>query len=468
LVAIMLMAVVAAVAWTCVLPPLQGPDEDSHVAYVQNVAAAHKIPWHPGGAPAVPGPPYSTELAYALTYGDVTPAWANPSAQPARTPADVAIWERFNAKLPPGAGADGGFTPAMRNPPLYYLYAALPFAATSGLGIFDRVFVVRLANLPALLAVIVFTWLLAGELFARRRGLQALATIAVALQPQLVHMTAVVNPDVFLAAIWAASLYWMVVLLKRGPTLGRIAWTVALALASCLTQPRGVAILIPATAAIGLAFWRHRRPARRWVRRVLLAGAALICLAGLALLLDYALLGEVTGRHVRQFASYLWQFYLPRLGFMNSSPSSSFGVRQVFVERLFGGFANLEVTFSHRVYTALAVILLVVLASAVVGVARRRADVRRRFDVVVVSLLAVVGYMAVLHVAAFRSLLGSPDPVITGRYLLTLLPFYGVMVALAVAWLPRRWGEVAAGALVGGIVVLQLAAMGVLFARFYA
>ena len=26
-------------------------DEDSHFAYVQKVAAAHTIPWHPGGAP---------------------------------------------------------------------------------------------------------------------------------------------------------------------------------------------------------------------------------------------------------------------------------------------------------------------------------------------------------------------------------------------------------------------------------
>ncbi len=421
-----------------------------------------------GWVAADPRAPYSTELATALTYGDVTPAWANPYARPGRTPADAAIWQTYAAALPSGSASNGGFTPAMRNPPLYYLYAALPYQATSGLGIFDQVFAMRLANIPALLAVVVFTWLLVGELFGRRRWLQALATIAVALEPQLVHMTAVVNPDVFLAGIWAAALYVIVVLVKRGPTLGRIAWTGALAIASCLSQPRGVAILIPAAAAIGLAFWRHRRPARRWVRQVCVAGAALVSLAGLAVLLDYALLGQFTGQRVRQFASYLWQFYLPKLGFMNPSPSVSFGVRQVFVERLFGGFANLEANFSPGVYTALAWIGAIVVASALVGVVARRADVRRRFDVVVVGLLAVVGYLAVLHVAAFRSLLQSPDPVITGRYLLPLLPLYGVTIALAVAWLPRRWAPVAAGVLVGGVVVLQIGAMGVLFARFYA
>jgi hypothetical protein len=153
---------------------------------------------------------------------------------------------------------------------------------------------------------------------------------------------------------------------------------------------------------------------------------------------------------------------------MDTSWSHSFGVRQVFVERLFGGFANLEANFSQRMYTALVLIGAVVLASALVGAVRRRADVRRRFDVVVVALLAVTGYLAVLHVVAFRTLLGFPDSVITGRYLLPLLPLYGVTLALAVAWLPRRWGPVAAGTLVGGVVVLQVAAMAVLFARFYA
>ncbi len=468
LVASMLAAVVAALAWTCALPPIQGPDEDSHVAYVQKIAAGHTIPWHPGGAPADPGSPYSRELAYALTYGAVTPAWANPAAQPARTPSDAAIWRSFDAQLPPGSAADGGFTLAMRNPPLYYLYETLPYAATSGLGIFDRVFAMRLANIPALLAVVVFTWLLVGELLGRRRWLQALASLAVALQPQLVQMTAVVNPDVLLAGIWAAALYVMVVLVKRGPARGRIAWLAVLALASCLTQPRGVAIVIPAAAALALALWRRRPPARRGARRALLGGAALVALAGVAVLVYYALLGQVSGPHLRELASYLWQFYLPKLPFMSPSISHSFGVRQVFVERLFGGFANLEANFSPRVYTALTVVGALVLASALVGVVRRRGDVRRRLDVVVVALLAPIGYLAVLHAAAFRSLLTSPDPVITGRYLLPLLPFYGVALALAVAWLPRRWGPVAAGALVAGIVVLQIAAMGVLFARFYA
>jgi hypothetical protein len=172
LVALVAVAVVAAVAWTCVLPPVQGPDEDSHVAYAQRVAEQREIPWTAvSPTPADPGLPYSTELAYALTYGFVTPSWGNPFARPARTDADVRIWQARDATLGPDAGADGGYTPAMRNPPLYYVYEAVPYAIASGGSMFDRVFAMRLANLPALAAIVVFTWLIAGELFGRRRWL---------------------------------------------------------------------------------------------------------------------------------------------------------------------------------------------------------------------------------------------------------------------------------------------------------
>ena len=65
----------------------------------------------------------------------------------------------------------------------------------------------------------------------------------------------------------------------------------------------------------------------------------------------------------------------------------------------------------------------------------------------------MIGYLALLHAVAFRSLLTSSDPVITGRYLLPLVVLYGLAIALAVAWLPRRWAPVA-----GGVAVVVRAA----------
>lgn len=464
--AIVVAVVVAGIAWACVLPPVQGPDEDSHIAYAQRIAETRSIPWTAvSPTPADPGLPYSTELAYALTFGSVTPSWGNPFARPARTEADIRYWKSQDATLPPDAAADGGFTPAMRNPPLYYAYEALPYAAASGGSMFDRVFAMRLGNLPALVAVVVFTWLLAGELFGRRQWLQAVAALAVGLQPQLVHMTAVVNPDVFLAALWTAAVYVMTIIVKRGPTVGRLAWLLALAAASCLTQPRGLAIVAPVIAVLGVLGWRRTRPGRS--RRLATAGIVLTAVLGLAGLVYYAVEGDPSVDRVRQFASYVWQFYLPRLGFMDVSISPIYGVGELF-DRFVGVFGMLEVTLPVGALRVLKITALVIAVLAVVGAIARRHELRRRLDLVAVYAAAAIGYLALLHAVAFRSLLTSSDPIITGRYLLPLVWVYGIAVALAVASLPRRVAPIAGGVAVSGALLLQLAAIGLLFARFYA
>jgi hypothetical protein len=462
----MLACVVAALAWTCVLPPVQGPDEDSHVAYAQKVAETRTIPWSES-PPADPGLPYSTELAYALTFGAITPSWGNPFARPGRTEADERIWESNAAQLPDGAGGDGGYTPAMRNPPLYYVYEAVPYELASGGSIFDRMFAMRLANLPALLAVVLFTWLIAGELFGGRRWLQALATAAVGLHPQLTHMTAVVNPDVFLAALWTAALYVMTTIVKRGPSRGRVIWLLLLAAASCLTQPRGVAIVVPVGVVAAVVAWRHvraRGPGARRLFAAVVAGGTLVVLLALSY---YAVAGDFSLSRVREFGSYAWQFYLPKVAFMETSISPGYGIGELFA-RFVGGFGMLEATFPMAALRALKVTALVLALLAVAGLIACRADLRRRPGVALVYLAAIAGYLAMMHAVAFRSLLTSADPVITGRHLLPLIPLYGMALALAVAWLPRRWAPVAGGAVLGGALLLQLAGLAVTFERFYA
>ena len=466
LIGLIAVAVLAAIAWMCVLPPVQGPDEDSHVAYAQRIAETRSIPWSAlSSAAEDPGGPYSTELGYALVFGAVMPSWGNPFARPANTDADVRIWQAQDAAFGPEERADGGYTPAMRNPPLYYVYAAAPYALASGGSIFDRVFVMRLGNLPALIAIVVFTWLIAGELFGRRRWLQTLATVAVALQPQLLHMTAVVSPDVVLAALWTAALYVMTTIVKRGPTRGRVASLVALTLASCLTQPRGLAIVLPVMVLLALVVLRRTRSGRR--RRLVIGAIALGCAAGFATLVYYAIGSELAVDRVRQLSSYVWQFYLPRLPFMDSAVAAHYGIGDVF-HRFVSGFGMLEANFAAGVLRTLQVIALGAVVLVAVGLIDRRRDVRRRLDLVIVYAATGLGYMALLHAVSFRSLLTSPDPVITGRYLLPLLPLYGAAIALAVAWLPRRWAPVAGGAVISGLLLLQLGAMGVLFTRFYA
>ena len=391
----------------------------------------------------------------------------NPSARPASTELEERIWDRAQRAVTEAERADGGFTSSMVNPPAYYLYQAVPYAATSNTSVFDRAFVMRLANLPLLVLVVVFSWLVAGELLGRTRWLQTVATAAVVLQPQLIHLAAVVNPDIALAAIWSAALYVMIRAIKAGPSRGRLAWLAALVALSAVTQPRGLALLVPAVAAAALA-WRRHAPAGSRRRRAIPVGLAAAGACGVVLLIGYAIAGDPSGSRLRQFGSYLWQFYLPRLGFMDPSISPDLGVKEVFVDRLFGGFAQLEIGPPDWVSTALTIGAVVLIALTLVGVAARRRVLARWPDVAVVCALLVVSYVFVLHVAAFRSLLGSADPVITGRYLLTLMPLYGVAFALAVSWLPRRLAVPAASVVLVALTVVALEAFALVFERFYA
>jgi hypothetical protein len=470
LLALLALATVEALAWIIVLPPLQGPDEIAHFAYTERMVETRSIPFYPSGPPSNSGHSTSTETNAAAIYGGILAESRNPFARPPGSELSVELWRRQAPRTDHAARADGGYASAMGSPPLYYLYAALPYLATYPLDFFDREFAMRVANIPLLLALVALTWAIAGMLLPRR-SLQVLATAAVALNPQLTHLAAVVNPDLFLATIWAAFFYLAILVVTRGATRGRVAGIVALTLASCLTHGRGIAIVVPAAFVLTLGWWRWRRPSPRAVIAVLTgAGAAALVAAYLAL--RYATLGAPTAGTTRQFVSYLWQFYLPKLWFMFPSFRPDWTVRDAFIDRFYGTFAQLEVYFSPGVMTLLARLTVAAVVLALVGLAVRLRSVRSRSTalwVLAVFVVGAVAYLLDMHVAAYRSLAaGDGDPVVTGRYLLPLITIYGLGVALAVSWLPRRLAGLAGGVVLGGLALLQLSAMGIVFERFYA
>ena len=138
----------------------------------------------------------------------------------------------------------------------------------------------------------------------------------------------------------------------------------------------------------------------------------------------------------REFVSYLWQFYLPKLSFMDPKIGPSFyGYRQVYIESFFGDFASFSVNY-RPVYLRRA---------AAPGRPRARGAVHdggRALDATVARQLARRRRLGHLlrrphGPAAPRQLqLASrqqPDVVITGRYLLPRRA-----VRLAAAWVCSR------------------------------
>ncbi len=123
-----------------------------------------------------------------------------------------------------------------------------------------------------------------------------------------------------------------------------------------------------------------------------------------------------TTTEVRRLLSYVWQFYLPRLGFMSPPLGrQDYGIREVMTERFYGAFAQLEVHFPAWVYDALWAAMGVVAVGAFAALVVHRRAVAARWDVAVVLAAAVVGLLGLLHTVAYRSLLNDQaDPIIAG------------------------------------------------------
>ena len=102
--------------------------------------------------------------------------------------------DRVASTLTDGDRADGTATTATRNPPLYYLYEAAVYVPFEHGDVFTRQFLMRVASIPLFLLSVLGAWLLTGEVFGRRRWLQAVTALVVAFQPLLAQVSAIVNP----------------------------------------------------------------------------------------------------------------------------------------------------------------------------------------------------------------------------------------------------------------------------------
>src|SRR5207247_9225548 len=120
-----------------VLPPWQSPDESQHFAYVQSVAERFALPGDRTRKT------FSTEQGLADNRSRTGREGRIPGAE--WRPDAFARWRQRDAKLAASARRDGGGrNTASANPPLYYLYEALPYRVFYGPTIFGRLLAMRL------------------------------------------------------------------------------------------------------------------------------------------------------------------------------------------------------------------------------------------------------------------------------------------------------------------------------------
>lgn len=475
LLALLLAGLVLSVAWSVATAPLQGPDEHNHLAYVQQLAETGNGPMFEGKGDGT----WSTEQTTWMRSENLLSLIGNVTARPAWSAAEQTQWSRRASRLSAADRRDGsGPNPVAQNPPLYYAYAAVPYRLASSASLPTRALLMRLWNVPLLLAMIAAAWAAAGELFGRRRWLQTIAAGVVALLPQLGFISAVVNPDIMLAAIWAVFTYVALAAIRLGPRPLPLALLGLLASASALTHARGLAIVGPLAVTLLVILWRALPLTRGVVLRM--AGTVAVAALGVTVTLLYSnahggrsSIGGETGAVSRAgslngFASYLWQFYLPRLETM-VPVGPPYGYRQVFIEGLAGTFGSLEVTFTPQVYSLVQVIAGLGLVALVLLLATGWEGVRARLGTLAVLLSVPVSMMLLVHAAAYRQVISPPhDPLIAGRYLLPLVVVMGLAVAYVCARLPRRLGTALGAGALGLLTLLSLSGLAMTVTRFYA
>jgi len=473
---IVVIACLQTLAWNLALPPLQGPDEAGHVAYVQHLAET-------GHAPVVngAGKPNSTEEDTALVLLGLGPMLGNLSGRAAWPSVDRRAWAAFENHVTHQQRSDGAAqNPLAKNGPLYYAIDAIPYRLIGG-AFFTRLFFMRLYSGLLYVLAVICVYLLAAELFSSQWP-RVVAAGAVVLQPQLAFISGIVNPDIQLCAIWSAFALFAVRALRRGPSPARMVGLGLLVGSSALTHGRGLALIGPGVLVTALLLLRYRpalRPAAIFASLAVGAAALLVFLA-----FRYtsthgggqAFGGEVSQANVsivhlslRGFLSYLWQFYLPRLSFMGTHLGPPYGYRQVYIETFYATFGSLEVVLRPKYYDLLQVASAVgVFALYTTGVARWRRLVAQ-WEIGVVLASMAISMILLLHIAAFHDLsAGSQDPLITGRYLLPLIPLFGLAIAFVARSLPGRLGPAFGGAVLAVGAVLSIAGLGLTVTRFYA
>ncbi len=473
LAALLVIVVAVGLTWMSVVPPFQAPDEPAHFAYVQSLAESFTLP----GAMSRMG--LSSDEGVAQNAIGALRGAAYPQASPPDwSRADENAYLAVEHSAHPPSKSDGsGFTSAVGNPPLYYLIAAVPYLIDHGGTVFGRLYAIRILGVLLLALTTLGAWLLAGEVFGRRRLPQLACAAATGLLPMATFISTAVTPDALLMTTWTFALWLGARVINRRARGWDPLALCAITAAAVLTKATSYALVGPVLLA--LLFGSLRRPPSE--RRPALVRLASAVLALVAPVLAWLVLAPGLGgmaitsvasssQHpfsIRQFLSYVWQFYLPRLPFLTPLRTTpGLPADQIWVRQLTGDFGWLNVYEPHWMYPV-AGVALAGLAIAVLALLTRLRD-RRRVALLVFFSLTLLALLALLHVTEYRMLLITGFATfLQGRYLLPVVGLFGLAFGLIVLRLPRRLRAVACGLIVTGLLTWQVISLAAVVKAYY-
>jgi hypothetical protein len=453
-----LVACVNAASWSLITPPFQAPDEQAHFAYVEQLARNGRLPTSSTQE-------FALDEVAALADLEVSGVSLQPQNHTISSEARQRKLERdlaraAAAKSPPDRGAAGV---AASQPPLYYALATIPYSLGASGGVLDQLELIRLMSALMCGITALFVFLFAREALPAVPRAWTVAGLGAAFMPALASISGAVNPEAMLCAVSAAIFYCFARGFRRGLT-PRLAVAIGVLTAIGLLTKLNFLGLLPG-AAVGLTVLATRasralgpRAATRTVAPALVIAALPACVYAVANLLSHhRALGIAGGvfsvtvahRSIPGELSYIWQLYLPRLPGMHIDFADISPPRELWFDGLVGDYGY-EDTFFPRWVDNLALIpALAIVALAVREVYVHGRALRRRAGELVTYLALAGGLMVLIGASAYLSFPAEAAAFPEPRYLLPLIPLFGIALALATRGAGRRWGP-----MVGALVVV--------------
>jgi hypothetical protein len=253
---VLVLALVRGLVYLAVFPPWQHYDEPTHFEYVDLIARRGSLP-RPGDYDLA----MRHEIAASMVAADFWKGTQPPPIEP---------W----SASPPAIGIS-----ELEHPAFYYALQALPQRLVPHHGVETRLYLARLGSVLLFLVVVVAAYGLGAELCPQRRFLPAAVASLVAFLPPLTDLMSSVNNDVGAITLSSLLLWASVCLIRRGPSLGRVA--IVLVLAGLCFLTKSSSAIVAMITLLGLAAACLPKVYRRWLGRGLVLLAPVIVLLAL-------------------------------------------------------------------------------------------------------------------------------------------------------------------------------------------
>ena len=442
-VVVALVAGFNALAWGILTPVFQTPDETFHTSYVQDLAEHGKPP-----RAAKDG--LSQEMYAIIDGAQVGAINFNPFGRGRWSPDAEVRLDKVLASKPnpdnPRASAN-----VRDYPPAYYgaLVPAYAAAHAAGGSTLDALTFMR--AIGALFAMVTVLALLAmlRELFPDRPLLTGGVALIVAFQPVFTWISGGVNPDAALIPT-GAVLFWLIVRAqRRGLTVPVAAGIGLVAALAGLIKLAGLGLVPGAALGVVLLLWKHAPEGR--LRPALAAAAgfgipALIYLVLMGLVWNLPIVPSAvgdaaaapTGRGsagASSFATYVWQYFLPRTGGMTDFFHVGWTPKDFWTPLFVGRFGWFDYGFPPNVNNFAFVVYAVIAVAALVALVPR---IRRDALIVVVFAVLTAGVLLAIARVGYPLRASGNFLFEQARYLLPLLGLYAFALGLAFSLLRGR------------------------------